>query len=137
MVREFGLAMVLVGVFTAGAHAQCQRGGGTGTAASSAGQTAIATSSVSATPRLLTGYGSLSYDQMLGQQLQRQLVMQRYQKMVEDQARRAERLKLRQYWAAVRREQKAQDPAAISPGKLAARPSSAPSMTSLVFSPAR
>jgi len=72
---------------------------------------------------------------MLGQALQRQLVMARYQKAMEDQARRAESLARRQYWANVRREQKAKQAPVISPGMIAARTASPSSFASLEFSP--
>ena len=48
-----------------------------------------------------------AYASLQSQALARQMAMQAYQKKMEDQARRAEGLAKRQYWAAQRREQKA------------------------------
>jgi hypothetical protein len=66
---------------------------------------------------MLTSPGSWAYDQMLGQALARQMAQQAYQKQLADQARRAESLAKRQYWAAQRRAQKAPS-AGNSPGNL-------------------
>jgi hypothetical protein len=57
-----------------------------------------------------------AYAQLQSQAIARQMALQAYQKKMEDQARRAENLARRQYWAAQRREQKAQSGA--SPGNV-------------------
>jgi hypothetical protein len=67
---------------------------------------------------MLSSPGSWGYDQMLGQALARQMAQQAYQKQLADQARRAESLAKRQYYAAQRRAQKA--PSLTSPGNLLA-----------------
>lgn len=77
---------------------------------------------------MLTSPGSWAYDQMLGQALARQMAQQAYQKQLADQARRAESLAKRQYWAAQRRAQKA--PSANSPGNLFAANARAANTTS-------
>lgn len=78
---------------------------------------------------MLTSPGSWAYDQMAGQAMLRQLAMQQQQQAMAEQARRAESLAKRQYYAAQRREQKAKS--AVSPGLLASNTRS----MSLEFSP--
>lgn len=120
------LLLIGVGSFWLAQTAQAQCRGGGSSARGSAGGS-VAGASVGGT--LLTSPGSWAYDQMAGQALQRQFAMQQQQQALAEQARRAESLAKRQYYAAQRREQKAKS--AVSPGLLA---SSNRSM-SLEFSP--
>ncbi len=115
--------------WVATAQAQCQGGGSRGgAAASSAGMMASGARSMGSSASMLTSPGSWAYDQMLGQALARQLAQQAYQKQLADQARRAESLAKRQYWAAQRRAQKAST--VTSPGNLLAVNSRSLSSTS-------
>lgn len=108
----------MAGIVATTAQAQCQSGGSRG---GSGGTTASSARSLAGTSgaSMLTSPGSWAYDQMLGQALARQMAQQAYQKQLADQARRAESLAKRQYWAAQRRSQKAPS-SASSPGNLLA-----------------
>jgi hypothetical protein len=107
----------MAGLVATTAQAQCQSGGRGGSAGSSGGMVASSARSLTGSgSSMLTSPGSWAYDQMLGQALARQMAQQAYQKQLADQARRAESLAKRQYWAAQRRAQKA--PSATSPGNL-------------------
>ncbi|WP_425614767.1 hypothetical protein NA78x_004645 [Anatilimnocola sp. NA78] len=125
------IVIALIAASASQVQAQCQGGGGGG-GASSGG---AVTSGGSSGGTMLTSPGSWAYDQMLGQALQRQLVMARYQKAMEDQARRVESLARRQYWANVRREQKLKQAPANSPGQITARAPTSSTFASLEFSP--
>jgi len=101
---------VLVAAMAASAQAQCQGGGG------SRGGSPGGQGSVAGMMGQSMGYGGgaqssvnpWAYAQLQSQAIARQMAMQAYQKKMADQARRAESLAQRQYWAAQRREQKAQ-----------------------------
>ena len=111
---------VLVLGIAASAQAQCQGGGRGGSPSGSMG--------ASASPMMgqSMGYGGSAqssvnpwaYAQLQSQAIARQMAIQAYQKKMADQARRAESLAQRQYWAAQRREQKAQT---NSPGNSSAK----------------
>ncbi|WP_254511224.1 hypothetical protein [Anatilimnocola floriformis] len=109
------VGLLFAGLLAGSVHAQCQGGGGGRGGGSSQGS-GMGMGSGIATNRgggsMYSGPGSWAYDQMLGQALARQMAMQAYQKQMEDQARRAENLAKRQYFAAQRREQKLKTPAA-------------------------
>jgi hypothetical protein len=108
---------VLVLALAASAQAQCQGGGGRG---GSPGGSMGASASPMMGQSMGYGGGSQSsvnpwaYAQLQSQAIARQMAIQAYQKKMADQARRAESLAQRQYWAAQRRQQKA--PPSASPG---------------------
>lgn len=111
-----GIAVLAATSWLAGsAQAQCQAGGSRVGSPGGASAGMMASSPGMMGASMLSGPGSWAYDQMLGQALARQMAQQAYQKRMADQVRRAESLAKRQYWAAQRREQKAQSPTG-SPG---------------------
>ena len=115
------VCLLFAGLLTQTAAAQCQGGGGRGGGGSPGGSNMMGASMGSgmgmSNATMFTGPGSWAYDQMLGQARARQLAQQAYQKQLEDQARRAESLAKRQYFAAQRREQKLKSPAAANTAK--------------------
>lgn len=112
---------MLVAAMAASAQAQCQGGGG------SRGGSPGGQGSVAGMMGQSMGYGGSAqssvnpwaYAQLQSQAIARHMAMQAYQKKMADQARRAESLAQRQYWAAQRRQQKA---SSASPGNSLANP---------------
>lgn len=119
---------LLVVAVAASAQAQCQGGGGGSRGGSPGGQgmTGMMGQSMGYGGSYGSSVNPWAYAQLQSQAIARQMAMQAYQKQMADQARRAESLAQRQYWAAQRREQKAQtnspgnSPAKLTGNQLAA-----------------
>lgn len=130
----------MASLLAASAQAQCQSRSRGGSAGSAAGMVAssgrMGSQMGSSGSSLLTSPGSWAYDQMLGQARAQQLAQQAYQKQMADQARRAESLARRQYWAAQRRAEKT-SPGNSTGSLLAANSSGSSASMSLDILPSR
>jgi hypothetical protein len=138
MFRTASFVLIVTAMASTGtAWGQCQaRGGSGGSAAARGTMCSPAMGSMNSVGSMQGHTNPYASAMSFGQTMQRQLAQQQYQKLMEDKQQRAERLALRQYWAAQRREQKIPPTGLGSPGQLAARSGNSTAM-SLDFSPSK